>query len=481
MAGAPIPSADNQQTVISTDRPLDRLTGMLATPPRPTYSIKLGTKLGDIELIEHIGGGGMGQVFRGEDKRLGRAVAVKVLSRDQSSDQDAVRRFLNEAKSAARLNHQNIAQVYSAGESDDHPYIVFEFVEGVNLRTMIEEQGPLMLEEALSYTLQIADALAHASDRRIVHRDVKPSNVLIAPNGQAKLIDLGLARLSTGGNPDGDLTASGVTLGTFDYISPEQARDPRNADSRSDIYSLGCTLFYMLAGRPPFPEGTVLQKLLQHQGDEPPDMCQFRPDLPEEVSLVLSKMMAKDPRRRYPDSARLMEALLSLADQIGLRTVGPTQAIWLPPHESRISALHRQTPWLAPTFDSGVPGPRPASLVWSSQEKWEICGLLYTWGTTAVRPGYGRCRVASQSATDRLPEKGTGAQQRAKRRLGVKRAAAAPSRAVPKVILRQDFECRCGPSEIPPYSLLAVRRRPGTGNALSSSPFWLRFRRLGSR
>lgn len=349
--GAAIPSAENQQTVISHRPPMGSTSRPAgdATAHRPA-TIKLGTRLGDIELVEHIGGGGMGQVYRGEDKRLGRAVAVKVLARDQSSDHDAVRRFLNEARSAARLNHQNIAQVYSAGESENHPYIVFEYVEGLNLRTMIEEHGPLMLEEALSYTLQIADALAHASERRIVHRDVKPSNVLVAPNGQAKLIDLGLARLSTAGGPDGDLTASGVTLGTFDYISPEQARDPRNADSRSDIYSLGCTLFYMLAGRPPFPEGTVLQKLLQHQGDAPPDICQFRPDLPEEASLVLAKMMAKDPRRRYGDSARLMEALLSLADLTGLRPTGPAQAVWLPPQESRISIIHRQTPWLAPTM-----------------------------------------------------------------------------------------------------------------------------------
>ena len=146
----------------STSRPAADVTAH-----RPA-TIKLGTRIGDIELVEHIGGGGMGQVYRGEDKRLGRAVAVKVLARDQSSDHDAVRRFLNEARSAARLNHQNIAQVYSAGESENHPYIVFEYVEGLNLRTMIEEHGPLMLEEALSYTLQIADALAHASERRIV-------------------------------------------------------------------------------------------------------------------------------------------------------------------------------------------------------------------------------------------------------------------------------------------------------------------------
>lgn len=367
-SGGPIPSADSQQTVISQRPPIAATVQNTGdAPSRRVPANILGQRLGDIELVEHIGGGGMGQVYRGEDKRLGREVAVKILARDQSVEPDAVRRFLNEARSAARLNHQNIAQVYSAGESEDHPYIVFEFVQGVNLRAMIEEQGPLTLEEALSYTLQIADALAHAAERRVVHRDVKPSNVLIAPNGQAKLIDLGLARLNSPGEPDGDLTASGVTLGTFDYISPEQARDPRNADSRSDIYSLGCTLFYMLTGRPPFPEGTVLQKLLQHQGDDPPDVCQFRPDLPDEVSQVLAKMMAKDPRRRYPDSARLMEALLTLADLIGLRPAGPAHAIWLPPQESRISTLHRQTPWLAPTVSLACLV-LALHLFWSSRE-----------------------------------------------------------------------------------------------------------------
>ena len=127
----------------------------------------------------------------------------------------------------------------------------------------------------------------------MVHRDIKPSNVLITPDGRVKLIDMGLARLRVADPAVADLTASGVTLGTFDYISPEQARDPRNADIRSDIYSLGCTFFFMLAGRPPFPEGTVLQKLLQHQGDQPPDIQEVRPELPAESSRVLQKMMQR--------------------------------------------------------------------------------------------------------------------------------------------------------------------------------------------
>ena len=198
---------------------------------------------------------------------------------------------------------------------------------------MVERKGPLPLAEAVSYTLQVAEALAHADARAVVHRDIKPSNVLITPEGRVKLIDMGLARLRQADPAAADLTASGVTLGTFDYISPEQARDPRNADIRSDIYSLGCTFFFMLTGQPPFPEGTVLQKLFQHQGDQPPDIRQFRPELPEESSRMLRKMMAKDPRHRYASRADLVADLLLLAEQIGLRPMSPTSRIWLVPQE----------------------------------------------------------------------------------------------------------------------------------------------------
>ena len=204
------------------------------------------------------------------------------------------------------------------------------------------------MAEAVSYTLQVAEALAHADARAVVHRDIKPSNVLITPEGRVKLIDLGLARLRHADPAVADLTASGVTLGTFDYISPEQARDPRNADIRSDIYSLGCTFFFMLAGQPPFPEGTVLQKLLQHQGDQPPDIQQFRPELPEESSRVLRKMMAKDPRHRYASPADLVADLLLLAEQMGLRPMSPTSRIWLVPQEPAVSFLQRHLPWIAP-------------------------------------------------------------------------------------------------------------------------------------
>ena len=240
-------------------------------PRFETGSLLEGERLGQFQLQKFIGGGGMGVVFRALDTTLNREVAVKVLSRDQASDEEALRRFRNEAQSAARLNHDNIARVYYVGEDRGVHYIVFEFIEGVNIRDLVEQAGPLPLAEALSYTYQIAEALDHASQRDVIHRDIKPSNVLITPDGRAKLVDMGLARLEQVAQADNDLTASGVTLGTFDYISPEQARDPRSADVRSDLYSLGCSFFYMLTGRPPFPDGTVLQKLLQHQGDDPPD------------------------------------------------------------------------------------------------------------------------------------------------------------------------------------------------------------------
>ena len=238
--------------------------------------------------------------------------------------------------------------MYFVGEDRGLSYIVFEFVEGVNVRRLVEQKGPLPLAEAVSYTIQVAEALAHADARGVVHRDIKPSNVLITPEGRVKLIDMGLARLRNGDPAAADLTQSGVTLGTFDYISPEQARDPRNADIRSDIYSLGCTMFFMLAGQPPFPEGTVLQKLLQHQGDQPPDIRQFRPDLPEEVSRVLRKMMAKDPRHRHATSAELAADLLALADEIGLRPMSPTSRVWLTPPDRSVSFFQRHLPWMAP-------------------------------------------------------------------------------------------------------------------------------------
>jgi serine/threonine-protein kinase len=315
-----LPTLPDDKTVISSRVPVPEASPAIASTPAQLGQSLVGKKLEHYELIEFVGGGGMGAVFRANDTRLGRTVAVKVLSRDQG-DEETIRRFRNEAQSAARLDHPNIARVHYVGEDQGWNFIVFEFIEGENLRDMVERRGPLPLEEALIVTLAVAEALAHASSRDVVHRDIKPSNVLVTADGGVKLVDMGLARLHQVESSSDDLTASGVTLGTFDYISPEQARDPRSADVRSDLYSLGCTLYFMLAGQPPFPEGTALQKLLRHNADEPPDVRLFRPDLPVRVTALLGKLLAKRPAQRPQSAGELIAEIATLAEQTGLHNV----------------------------------------------------------------------------------------------------------------------------------------------------------------
>ncbi|HVU85728.1 MAG TPA: protein kinase [Pirellulales bacterium] len=338
------PHADDR-TVIS-DRPPLQPTADGSRPPLFEFGkLVAGDRLGHFELLEYVGGGGMGAVFRARDTMLDREVALKVLSRAQGADDETRRRFHVEAQSAARLDHQNIARVYYVGEDQGLNFIVFEFIRGENIRDLVERQGSLSVGDAVSFTLQIAEALTHACQRNVVHRDIKPSNIIVTGEGRAKLVDMGLARLHARTAND-DLTASGVTLGTFDYISPEQARDPRMADVRSDIYSLGCTLYYMLTARPPFPEGTVLQKLLQHQADEVPDPRQINPEIPDEIAALLRRMLAKDPRQRFQEPGELIAELLVVADRLDLRPV-TTGQFWIAPQQG-LAFWERHLPWIAP-------------------------------------------------------------------------------------------------------------------------------------
>jgi serine/threonine protein kinase len=313
--------AEDDKTIIS-QRPI-------APPEEYFRAMPLGELAGLLEgrrldhfLVERmIGGGGMGAVFRGRDLRLDRTVAIKVIP-SSKRDPETLRRFRLEAQAAARLDHPNIARVYYVGESERWNYIVFEFIDGVNIRDLVAMQGPLSVDEAVFYTRQVAEALHHAHERAVVHRDIKPSNILVTAAGVIKVVDMGLARTTALDQSTADATASGVTLGTFDYISPEQARNPRDADVRSDLYSLGCSLFFMLTGQPPFSEGTVLQKLLKHGSVPPPDPRGWREDLSDQVYAILMKLMAKQPHDRYQNPAELINDLLILADVEGLR--GPT-------------------------------------------------------------------------------------------------------------------------------------------------------------
>ena len=315
---------DQEKTVIRQNELLDAPS--LATGQDSPFSMVgfrqsathlIGQQLDHFLIESLVGTGGMGAVFRGRDTKLDREVAIKVVPiADRGAE--AMRRFQVEAQSAAKLDHPNIARVYYVGETEHWSYIAFEFVEGTNLRELVMRNGLLSIDNAVCLTRQIAEALQHAHERRVVHRDIKPSNILVTQTGQAKLVDMGLARNTDLDKPTNDLTASGVTLGTFDYISPEQAHDPRQADVRSDIYSLGCTLYFLLTGQPPFPEGTAIQKLLMHGTKMPEDPRLFRSDISDSMIAILRKMLAKKPSDRYREPIDLIHDLRTLAEMEGL-------------------------------------------------------------------------------------------------------------------------------------------------------------------
>lgn len=355
-------NADLEKTHIASPRLESSVGNVSPAPPnvgsrwQEVANSLVGKQLDHFRIDTLVGIGGMGAVFRGEDLRLNREVAIKAVALE-GRDPEAMRRFRFEAQSAAKLDHPNIARVYYVGETPFWSYIVFEFVEGVNLRDLITRQGPLSVDHSVYLIRQVAQALQHASDRQVVHRDIKPSNIVLAPNGQAKIVDMGLARVTELDRSSNDLTASGVTLGTFDYISPEQANDPRDADVRSDLYSLGCTWYYLLTGSPPFPDGTALQKLLMHGSKMPEDPRVFRSDLSDSLIAILRKLIAKRPADRYQQPTDLIDDLQTLAIIENLewtRTTDPRDSVyehpvsvgrWLAPYLVAFSLLLASTLW----------------------------------------------------------------------------------------------------------------------------------------
>lgn len=340
-------SANDPPTVVRGSSASSRRASASRTTPPPPMP-RPGDVIDTFTLEEAIGAGGMGAVFRARDAQLDRQVALKLLPPDQADDPEVVARFYQEGRAAAQLDDENIARVYSLGQDGIHHYIVFEFIEGMNLRRKVDEEGPLSIGDAVDVTLQIAQALVHAAERGVVHRDIKPSNIIITPQGRAKLVDMGLARRFER-KTDRGLTQTGMTLGTFDYISPEQARDPRDVDVRSDLYSLGCTLYHMLTGQPPFPGGTVLQKLIQHQEEAPPDVRLLNPSVPLELARVLEKLMAKDRDRRHQSPEQLVRDLLVAAGQAGIPLPRVESSGWASPAPARPS-WERHLVLLLPTL-----------------------------------------------------------------------------------------------------------------------------------
>jgi serine/threonine protein kinase len=267
--------------------------------------------LGPYELLEKIGEGGMGAVFKARHTRLKKVVAIKVMSPSSTRDPDAVARFAREMEAVGRLEHPNIVRALHADEHQGTHYLVMEYVEGQDLKTLIKERGPLPVADACGLLRQVASALDYAHGHGLIHRDIKPSNLIITSQGQLKVLDLGLARLGQIAEGE-ELTTTGVSMGTPDYMAPEQWADTRRVDHRCDLYSAGCTLFYLLTGRVPYGgEGraTALSKMDGHAHEEIPMLSSLRSDIPPGLDQLFKRLLAKQPSARLGTAAELVKLL----------------------------------------------------------------------------------------------------------------------------------------------------------------------------
>jgi len=290
-------------------------------PNRPsTSSQMIGTVLsGRYKLEAKLGSGGMSTVYLARDTTLDRQVAVKVMHREMSEQADQLERFRQEARAVAKLSHPNVVAVIDAGEDGGHPYIVFEYVEGETLKQRINRIGALDPQEALAYAIEIARGLTVAHARNMVHRDIKPQNVLIDAEGRAKLTDFGISRQL---EQDG-MTATGRVLGTTDYVAPEQAMG-HPVDQRSDIYSLGVVLYEMLVGQVPFHADSQVGVAMKHVNEELPDVQGGRPELSAAAAMVVERATAKDPDQRYQRVGELIDDLSTALEVEAARAGGAT-------------------------------------------------------------------------------------------------------------------------------------------------------------
>jgi serine/threonine protein kinase len=257
--------------------------------------------LGNYVLLDRIGAGGMGQVFKAHHRRMDRFVAVKLLPPAMTKDQAAVARFEREVKAAAKISHPNIVAAHDADCANGVHFLVMELVEGSDLSALVKKRGPLLVEQAVGYILQAAKGLEAAHAGGIVHRDIKPANLLLDTKGRVKILDMGLARFSGDSEcpPQAELTTTGAIMGTVDYMAPEQALDTKTADARADIYSLGCSLYYLLTGTAMYKGDTIMKKLLAHRETPIPSVRSVRAEVPEQVEVLFQKMVAKKVKDRY--------------------------------------------------------------------------------------------------------------------------------------------------------------------------------------
>jgi tRNA A-37 threonylcarbamoyl transferase component Bud32 len=313
---------------------------------RPTSSM-IGTTLsGRYRLEAKLGSGGMSTVYLAKDETLDRPVAVKVMHREMTEQEDQLERFRQEARAVAKISHPNVVSVIDAGEDGGHPYIVFEYVQGETLKQRISRVGALDIQEAVAYAIEIGRGLSVAHARNLVHRDIKPQNVLIDEEGRAKLTDFGISRqLEQAG-----MTATGRVLGTTDYVAPEQAMG-HGADPRSDIYSLGVVLYEMLIGQVPFHADSQVGVAMKHVNEELPDVQRRRPEVSAAVALVVERSTMKRPEQRYENVGEMIDDLSTALEVEAARagtTTGEATSVLdaVPPAKRKLSSRARWS-WVA--------------------------------------------------------------------------------------------------------------------------------------
>ncbi|MBL8799558.1 MAG: protein kinase [Planctomycetia bacterium] len=312
-------------------------------------------------LTERLGEGGMGEVYKARHQKLDRVAALKLIRKDKADSEEVIRRFRREIEAVSQLSHPNIVAAFDAGQAGDILFFAMEFIEGTDLSRLVREHGPLPIPTACDYMRQAAAGLGHAHERGMVHRDIKPANLLLTREGAVKIADLGLARWRRSAGEESStkaLTRDGAVLGTLDYVAPEQAMDSHAVDIRADLYSLGCTFYFLLAGRVPHPGGEAIEKLYRHRYQEPTLLEQVRPETPPAVAAVVRQLLAKQPEDRFQTPAELVSALTAIAAGQPLPATDPVQ----PPASDR-TELEAPTPPAQPlavatSADSVVPQPR---------------------------------------------------------------------------------------------------------------------------
>ena len=266
-------------------------------------------------VIRKIGAGGMGEVYLAEHQMMARQVAIKAIRSEFVQNEEAISRFQTEVRTAAQLTHPNIVAAHDAEEFEGQHFLVMEYVDGKSLNELVASKGPLPVMRACNFTLQVARGLRHAHKKNMIHRDIKPSNLMATRSGVVKILDFGLARATQWNSKNDRSTTTGIMMGTADFVAPEQARDAKSADIRSDLYSLGCTLFFILTGNAPFAGDNRLDKVFAHCNHPFPDVCTLREDVPLELSQIIQRVCAKDARERFQNPDDLIKALRPFAEK----------------------------------------------------------------------------------------------------------------------------------------------------------------------